>query len=144
MPSIGTKIPRKKKIIGYKIAVKDGRRYRSIFTWHVYQAGKHIAKFKYNKKKEIIPEVPYPLRNHTWFCFDEKYNGYTSVFQNEEDAILTNIGIGGFWLQTLPQKIVVLKMTLSDDLRVSFTGHKYMGKKIEKIEEVKLLHNGNK
>ena len=139
MPSIGDSIPRKRKIEGYKIAIRDGGRYRSIFTWNVYQEGKNDG--KYDKKIERVTEVPFPLQTHVWFCYDEKYNGYTTIFKNQEDAILENIGIGKLWLQTLNFDIVVLKVIMSGDLRHKKHGKfdVYLGNKFEKINEIKTL-----
>jgi len=133
--TIGDKIPRKKSVVGYKMVLKDEHgKYRSIYTYQIYQIEKPIQKA--NKNTKVYSNcVPWFFTDFVHFCWNDDYNGFTSAYQNSDDCVLQG-------LHQLPEnssaKVVKIQVTLAGDLHEGTYIHPvYIGKKIMSIKEIK-------
>ena len=128
---LNRKIKGKRKITGYKIVNKVGKKYHSPITGIEYIPGKLIPKIrnaiqcilKNTTGKWITPEDLFKWE----YVFKPNFVGYTTIFKRLEDAkcICHN-------------NELIVKMTLSTSLyHANYEGDNvYVGKKVVNIEEI--------
>lgn len=129
----------KEIIVGYKYALKKGRKYYSPATSVEYKIGDVPIPKMTKKMYEPLDSsfIAFLLINSGVYdnAFKSNYSGFTSVFLNKEDAISLLKDSEGI---KSGYKAVILKMTLKGDLKNGNYGIKDIvaGKEIVSFEEV--------